>query len=266
MSSFNKQTLLFIAFKDKTMIASAINFFNSTHLYGRLWGSKYEVPFLHFELCYYQAINFAIENNIHLYEGTYTFTTGPSYETDAEILEIIDDKQCNKLMAPYQGRLPTEGMGENVPFNLSESSVMVHYPKEFLKKLTKIPRMIDFRDFMELESIEFQNRMFNEINRVIENGIPHKYSRVSRTKKEVSKTILYGKLNINFEKVQSFNENGKIFFLLRKEGGSWNTYSSDMDNQILMNLQAGRYYLKVSGILRKTFTLIPGTDFQINLE
>ena len=52
---------------------------------------------------------------------------------------------------------------------------------------------------MELESIEFQNRMFNEINRVIENGIPHKYSRVSRTKKEVSKTILYGKLNINFE-------------------------------------------------------------------
>ena len=51
------------------MIASAINFFNSTHLYGRLWGSKYEVPFLHFELCYYQAINFAIENNIQTVEA-----------------------------------------------------------------------------------------------------------------------------------------------------------------------------------------------------
>ena len=69
MNSFNKQTLLFIAFKDKTMIASAINFFSSTHLYGRLWGSKYEVPFLHFELCYYQAINFAIENNIQTVEA-----------------------------------------------------------------------------------------------------------------------------------------------------------------------------------------------------
>ena len=34
-----------------------------------------------------------------------------------QILEIIDDKKCNKLMAPYQGRLPTEGMGENVPLN-----------------------------------------------------------------------------------------------------------------------------------------------------
>jgi len=34
-----------------------------------------------------------------------------------QILEMIDDKQCNKLMAPYQGRLPTEGMGENVPLD-----------------------------------------------------------------------------------------------------------------------------------------------------
>jgi len=34
-----------------------------------------------------------------------------------QILEILNDKQCNKLMAPYQGRLPTEGMGENVSLN-----------------------------------------------------------------------------------------------------------------------------------------------------
>ena len=32
-------------------------------------------------------------------------------------LKILNDKQCNKLMAPYQGRLPTEGMGENVSLN-----------------------------------------------------------------------------------------------------------------------------------------------------
>ena len=69
MNSFNKKTLLFIAFKDKTMVASAINFFSNTHLYGRLWGSKLEVPFLHFELCYYQAINFAIENKIQTVEA-----------------------------------------------------------------------------------------------------------------------------------------------------------------------------------------------------
>ena len=31
-----------------------------------------------------------------------------------QVLEILDDIKCNKLLAPYQGRLPTEGMGENV--------------------------------------------------------------------------------------------------------------------------------------------------------
>ena len=31
-----------------------------------------------------------------------------------QVLEILNDQVCNKLMAPYQGRLPTEGMGENV--------------------------------------------------------------------------------------------------------------------------------------------------------
>jgi hypothetical protein len=30
-----------------------------------------------------------------------------------QVLEIINDQQCNKLMAPYQGRLPSEGMGQN---------------------------------------------------------------------------------------------------------------------------------------------------------
>jgi len=40
---------------------------------------------------YNKIFNIAIKNNIQLYEGTYTFTTGPSYETDAEILEIIDN-------------------------------------------------------------------------------------------------------------------------------------------------------------------------------
>ena len=32
---------------------SAINFISSTHLYGRLWGSLNNIPYLHFELCYY---------------------------------------------------------------------------------------------------------------------------------------------------------------------------------------------------------------------
>ena len=57
------------AYQEDKMVASAINFLSKTHLYGRLWGSKYEVPFLHFELCYYQAIEYAIQNKIKIVEA-----------------------------------------------------------------------------------------------------------------------------------------------------------------------------------------------------
>ena len=69
LKSFRKKILLIIAFKNDKMVASAINFLSSTHLYGRLWGAKYEVPFLHFELCYYQAIEYAIKNKIKIVEA-----------------------------------------------------------------------------------------------------------------------------------------------------------------------------------------------------
>ena len=39
-----------------------------------------------------------------------------------QVLEILDDKKCNKLMAPYQGRIPTEGMGQNA--NLKNASFL----------------------------------------------------------------------------------------------------------------------------------------------
>ncbi|MDA9749188.1 GNAT family N-acetyltransferase [Pelagibacteraceae bacterium] len=69
LNNFKKKILLIMAYQENKMIASAINFLSKTHLYGRLWGSKYEVPFLHFELCYYQAIEYAIQNNIQIVEA-----------------------------------------------------------------------------------------------------------------------------------------------------------------------------------------------------
>jgi len=56
------QLLLFIACRDGLPIAGALNFIGAETLYGRYWGSIEEVPFLHFELCYYRAIEWAIEN------------------------------------------------------------------------------------------------------------------------------------------------------------------------------------------------------------
>ena len=55
-----EQILLILAFIDGKPIAGALNFIGSEALYGRYWGAVVDKPFLHFELCYYQAIDAAI--------------------------------------------------------------------------------------------------------------------------------------------------------------------------------------------------------------
>ena len=58
------ELLLFLAFRDARPVAGALNFVGSDTLYGRYWGCTEEVSFLHFELCYYQAIEWAIEHGL----------------------------------------------------------------------------------------------------------------------------------------------------------------------------------------------------------
>ncbi|MGN6850354.1 MAG: GNAT family N-acetyltransferase [Sphingomicrobium sp.] len=56
--------LLFLALRDSEPIAGALNFIGADTLYGRYWGCTEEVPFLHFELCYYRAVEWAIEHGL----------------------------------------------------------------------------------------------------------------------------------------------------------------------------------------------------------
>ncbi len=56
--------LLMLAEKDGRPVAGALNFIGSDALYGRYWGCTEDIPFLHFELCYYQAIEAAIARGI----------------------------------------------------------------------------------------------------------------------------------------------------------------------------------------------------------
>jgi predicted N-acyltransferase len=53
--------VLFVAEQDGRPIAAALNLIGGEALYGRYWGRVVDAPFLHFELCYYQAIELAIE-------------------------------------------------------------------------------------------------------------------------------------------------------------------------------------------------------------
>jgi len=61
--------LLILAKRDGRAIAGALNFIGSDTLYGRYWGAVEDQPFLHFELCYYQAIDWAIDHGLAFVEA-----------------------------------------------------------------------------------------------------------------------------------------------------------------------------------------------------
>jgi uncharacterized protein len=58
------QTVLIMAKRNNRFIAGAINFIGDGTLFGRHWGAIEQHAFLHFEVCYYQAIDFAIAHRL----------------------------------------------------------------------------------------------------------------------------------------------------------------------------------------------------------
>jgi predicted N-acyltransferase len=63
-----RRLVVFIAFKDETPVASAICYRDRDTLYGRHWGTAIDLPGLHFELCYYQGIEYCINHGLKRFE------------------------------------------------------------------------------------------------------------------------------------------------------------------------------------------------------
>ncbi|WP_367613617.1 GNAT family N-acetyltransferase [Sphingomonas sp. AP4-R1] len=63
------KVVLMLALRDGHPIAGALNLVGGETLYGRYWGCTEEVPCLHFELCYYQAIDVAIARGLKTVEA-----------------------------------------------------------------------------------------------------------------------------------------------------------------------------------------------------
>ena len=65
----NNESILILAKKNKDILAGALNFLSNNILYGRYWGSNVNIKNLHFEVCYYQAMEIAIKNKYQKVEA-----------------------------------------------------------------------------------------------------------------------------------------------------------------------------------------------------
>jgi hypothetical protein len=67
-TSLGRQMVLFVAWQGESPVASAICYRDDTTLYGRHWGADTACPGLHFELCYYRGIEYAIDQGLDRFE------------------------------------------------------------------------------------------------------------------------------------------------------------------------------------------------------
>ena len=105
--SMSQDVLLVMAKRNGRWIAGAINFIGSDTLFGRNWGAIEHHPFLHFEVCYYQAIEFAIERGLKTVEagaqGEHKLARGYLPQTTYSA-HYIADPDLRRAIADYLKR------------------------------------------------------------------------------------------------------------------------------------------------------------------
>jgi predicted N-acyltransferase len=101
------RVLLIVAERDGVPIAGALNLIGADTLYGRYWGCTEDVPFLHFELCYYQAIDAAIARGLTTVEagaqGEHKLARGYAPVTTWSA-HYIPDKNFRRAIADFLER------------------------------------------------------------------------------------------------------------------------------------------------------------------
>ncbi len=103
-TTMSERILLILCRRGTKYIAGALNFLGDETLYGRNWGCIEHYPFLHFELCYYQAMEYAIQHWLQSLEagaqGAHKFARGyraqPIYSA-----HYIANKQFRAAVAQF---------------------------------------------------------------------------------------------------------------------------------------------------------------------
>jgi predicted N-acyltransferase len=102
--TLRKDMILVLAERNGTPVAGALNFIGRDTLYGRYWGCIEDHPFLHFELCYYQAIDIAIARHMKRVEagaqGEHKLARG-YMPTQTHSLHWMRDKGFSDAVAQY---------------------------------------------------------------------------------------------------------------------------------------------------------------------
>jgi predicted N-acyltransferase len=121
-----KEHMLFVCARNTSgrLVAGALNYFGHDTLYGRNWGCLAEYKALHFELCYYQGIEFAIERGFKLFEagaqGEHKLSRGflprltysahkihhPQFEQAIQKFIEHEKSEIKRVFATYQNHSP----------------------------------------------------------------------------------------------------------------------------------------------------------------
>jgi predicted N-acyltransferase len=119
------QVLLIMAKRNGRYVAGALNLIGSDTLYGRYWGAGEEHPCLHFEVCYYQAIDFALARGLKRVEagaqGAHKLARG-YLPTTTHSAHYIADPNFRRAVANYleaerqEVALQGEALAEHAPF------------------------------------------------------------------------------------------------------------------------------------------------------
>ncbi len=123
-ATMSDRVLLVMARREGRYIAGAINLLGDDAIYGRNWGALEERPFLHFEVCYYQAIEFAIRHGYKRVEAgaqgehklargyrpvaTYSAHEFADPRFKAAVAEFLDRERVavEEMIVDYEGELP----------------------------------------------------------------------------------------------------------------------------------------------------------------
>ena len=136
--SMPSQTLLILCRRGQRYIAGAINFLGDDTIFGRNWGCVEDHRFLHFEVCYYQAIDFAIQHKLKTVEagaqGGHKIARGylprPTYSA-----HYVRDSQFRSAVAQF----------------LNEEKRYVRQDIEFVEEHSPFRSDIDLKRFTQAE-------------------------------------------------------------------------------------------------------------------